>query len=413
MKDLYGLKILFLLLFLYSYPLPGQWMQIKGPGDGGAGGLALTTDSSGTTKLLTIANTKVYLTTDNGDSWENITSGLPEYTSILAIRGNNIFAGMCCGQGIFVSTNNGTSWTQSNSGLPEQVEIYDIFLYNNKVFAGTHHGAYCSENNGASWSPANSGLPKGCSIVAFAANETNIFAAIAWWGIYRSSDSAKSWVKLTSGLPLSFCAAALTSTGSNIFAGTDKGVFLSTDNGESWKSASAGRLDYSFIYQLAAGGKNIFAEIGLGILLSTDNGANWENITADLPINTSFSSIAISSIYIFAGSNSGLWRRPLSEITAVKDSPEVILPTGCILEQNYPNPFNPSTKIKYSVPAEVAIKLSVYNTLGEEVSVPLNKTVTAGIHEITFNADALPGGIYFYQIRAGSFIETKKMILLR
>ena len=90
-----------------------------------------------------------------------------------------------------------------------------------------------------------------------------------------------------------------------------------------------------------------------------------------------------------------------------------IIPIEFTLYQNYPNPFNSSTNIKYSVPENGFVKLSVYNLVGEEVSVLVNETVDAGFYEIEFNANALPSGIYFYRLRAGEYINTKKMILMK
>jgi len=83
------------------------------------------------------------------------------------------------------------------------------------------------------------------------------------------------------------------------------------------------------------------------------------------------------------------------------------------LFQNYPNPFNPGTNIKYSVPENGFIKLAVYNLIGEEVNVLVNGQVNAGFYEIEFDAALLLSGIYFYQLRASSFVETKKMVLMK
>jgi hypothetical protein len=83
------------------------------------------------------------------------------------------------------------------------------------------------------------------------------------------------------------------------------------------------------------------------------------------------------------------------------------------LEQNYPNPFNPSTIIKYSVPETGSIKLSIYSVIGEEAAVLVDGIVQAGFYEITFDASNLPSGVYFYRLQAGSFVETKKMLLLK
>ena len=92
---------------------------------------------------------------------------------------------------------------------------------------------------------------------------------------------------------------------------------------------------------------------------------------------------------------------------------EVNGPLTFALDQNYPNPFNPSTLIKYSVPENGFVKLSVYNLIGEEVSVLVNETVDAGFYEVTFNAANLPSGTYFYRLQAGNTVQVKKMILLK
>jgi len=92
---------------------------------------------------------------------------------------------------------------------------------------------------------------------------------------------------------------------------------------------------------------------------------------------------------------------------------EVNIPDGFVLNQNYPNPFNPSTKISYSVASDVFVSLKLYDFLGKEVNALVNETKVAGIYEVTFDASNLPSGTYFYTLRAGDFISTKKMILLR
>ncbi|MCW9065935.1 MAG: T9SS type A sorting domain-containing protein [Ignavibacteriaceae bacterium] len=97
------------------------------------------------------------------------------------------------------------------------------------------------------------------------------------------------------------------------------------------------------------------------------------------------------------------------------------LPSGFNLSQNYPNPFNPSTAIKYTIPSVIAsgtkqsqfVTLKVYDLLGNEVVTLINEEKSAGSYEVNFNAAGLPSGIYFYKLQAGSFIETRKMVLLK
>ena len=89
------------------------------------------------------------------------------------------------------------------------------------------------------------------------------------------------------------------------------------------------------------------------------------------------------------------------------------MPIEFSLEQNYPNPFNPVTIIKYSIPKESDVSLVVFNTLGEEVAVLVNESKRIGNYEVEFNAATLTSGVYFYQIQTGSFIQVRKMVLLK
>ncbi|MGE5846866.1 MAG: sugar-binding protein [Ignavibacteria bacterium] len=95
------------------------------------------------------------------------------------------------------------------------------------------------------------------------------------------------------------------------------------------------------------------------------------------------------------------------------DDGKSLLPKEYGLSQNYPNPFNPSTVINFALPKQAAVELAVYNLLGEKVAQVINQEMNAGYHSVTFDASALPSGIYFYRINAGSFTQTKKLMLLK
>ena len=88
-------------------------------------------------------------------------------------------------------------------------------------------------------------------------------------------------------------------------------------------------------------------------------------------------------------------------------------PNKFALLQNYPNPFNPSTIISYSVPQGEFITIKIYNLIGQEIKTLVNKYQNAGSYNVTFNANNLPTGIYFYQMQAGSFKSVKKMVLIK
>jgi hypothetical protein len=90
-----------------------------------------------------------------------------------------------------------------------------------------------------------------------------------------------------------------------------------------------------------------------------------------------------------------------------------MIPDVYALEQNYPNPFNPNTTIKFAVPKESIVNLSIYNVLGELVSTLVDEEMIPGYYEYKFNASNLASGVYLYRIKAGDFVETKKMVLLK
>jgi len=89
------------------------------------------------------------------------------------------------------------------------------------------------------------------------------------------------------------------------------------------------------------------------------------------------------------------------------------VPTALRLYHNYPNPFNPSTTIRYSLPQRSHMSLAVYNTLGQQVVQLVNGEVDAGYHDVKFDASNLPSGVYLYRLHAGSFVETKTLLLLK
>ncbi len=88
-------------------------------------------------------------------------------------------------------------------------------------------------------------------------------------------------------------------------------------------------------------------------------------------------------------------------------------PVKFSLEQNYPNPFNPTTAIKYSIPQSSKVTIKVFDVLGNEIQTLVNEEKSAGSYELNWNASNLSSGVYYYQMTAGNYISTRKMILLR
>ena len=96
----------------------------------------------------------------------------------------------------------------------------------------------------------------------------------------------------------------------------------------------------------------------------------------------------------------------------------IVSPTTFTLYQNYPNPFNPITSLRYDLPEQALVTLTVYDMLGREITQLINTTREAGYSSVQWNATDMHGkpvsaGVYLYQIRAGEFVQTRKMVLLK
>ena len=99
--------------------------------------------------------------------------------------------------------------------------------------------------------------------------------------------------------------------------------------------------------------------------------------------------------------------------TPVEETPQSYQPSTIRLYQNYPNPFNPTTTIRYELARPGPVRLTVYNVLGQQVSVLVNTRQAAGSHQVTFNASRLGSGVFFFQLQAGDKVLVKKMLLMK
>lgn len=100
-------------------------------------------------------------------------------------------------------------------------------------------------------------------------------------------------------------------------------------------------------------------------------------------------------------------------VSSVDDRPDNQVPVQTKLNQNYPNPFNPTTHIGFQISDRGFVSLKVFDVLGEEITTILNEEKSVGSYEVEFDASNLPSGIYFYQLKTGNYIQTKKLLLLK
>jgi hypothetical protein len=101
-----------------------------------------------------------------------------------------------------------------------------------------------------------------------------------------------------------------------------------------------------------------------------------------------------------------------SQISGIK-SFEKMDPNNFVLYQNYPNPFNPSTVIRYKLSVNSFVSLTVFDALGNQVASLANEVKPAGSYEVNFNSSKLSSGVYYYRLKAGNYIDTKKFVLIK
>jgi hypothetical protein len=252
-----------------------------------------------------------------------------------------------------------------------ETKVRAIVENNGEVFVGTNSGVF--QLNGSSWDEKNFGL-----------TNTNITALASFSGY--------------------------------LFAGTSQGsiggVYISSDNGNNWTLS----LNNPFITSFLTIGSTIFVGCyGDGVWRSTNYGNTWAQINDGFGSGAYYVlSLGSDNQYIFAGTSAScIWRRPLSQVVTDMDAELITQPSEFTLEQNYPNPFNPSTSIHYAIGTRQFVQLKVYDVLGNEIATLVEEFKPAGSYEIDFNASQLSSGLYMYKLKAGEFISTKKMILIK
>jgi hypothetical protein len=100
-------------------------------------------------------------------------------------------------------------------------------------------------------------------------------------------------------------------------------------------------------------------------------------------------------------------------VVSVKEATTNNISRTYTLFQNYPNPFNPTTTISFSLPSKSFVTLKMFDVLGKEVASIVSEEMSQGSYSMQWNASNMPSGVYFYRLQAGSFTETRKLVLLR
>ena len=331
-----------------------------------------------------------YYSTNDGTSWnwEGSSSGLTKAPLSLAVNSlGNIFAGTS-GSGIFKSTDLGVSWTQMNTNLGSLYINTIAINTSDVIYAGTTNGIYTSTDNGSHWVSNNSGLTNtDIRSIAFDPSSTNVFA-----GAYKSDGTGGIWQSVAT-LPVELTTFTVSKRGNTAFL--------------QWNTATEIN-NYGFDVEKRAIGKSEWNKIGF----IKGNGTCTE--PHEYSFIDNFLAQGKYSYRLKQIDNNGSFKYSIS--IEVDNN---FTPTVFSIFQNFPNPFNPNTVIRYSLPFESNVRLTIYNSLGQMIEVPVYENQQSGIHEINFNGAKLSSGIYFYNLQANStdgnhnYNTTMKMLLIK
>ena len=390
-----------------------QWVQTSGPN--------YTVQSFGVIGQNLFAGTShgVFLTTNSGTTWTKVNTGLADTgVSALAAIGSNLFA--ATGSGVFLTTNNGTSWKQMNNGLTD-TSIYKLAVVGTNLFGATSgSGIFVSTNNGTSWTTANGSVFQNAYIQLLSGAGTSLFASTSTNNIiYRSTDNGANWALADSGL---LTANVITQSGSNFIAGGVAGVYLSTNNAASWTQLTTDwGIQSTQPVGFATEGTNVFGVYYAAVLVGKNNGTTWSEVLPPFTLNDPLNAIAVIDTNLFVGTDNNtafikgttVWRLSVPGITTGVRNEAVSTPKNFVLEQNYPNPFNPSTTISFALPTRATVSLKIFNLLGQEVATLASGEKEAGTYSVQWNASNVSSGEYFYRLDAGSFMQVKRLMLLK
>ena len=297
----------------------------------------------------------VYVSAD-GQTWLRGT-GLDSAVSYFAASGTTLFAGTYA-DGVFRSTDNGQSWTAVNTGLTNK-SVWALATIGANVFAGTEgDGVFRSTDNGANWTAINAGLPRdGDGAIysyALAANGTSLFAGVIGEALFRSEDNGQTWTRSDRGISPPFYFT-LHAGGGNLYTSGDAamGCYRSANNGQDWAPLNAG-LDNRFITTFNVSGANLYGTTyGGGLFVSTALVNRAATVSA-----ASYAATAIADKTIVAAYGVNLATR--TEIASTLPLPTTLAGTSIKVrdsngvERLAPLYFVSAGQINYQIPAGTA-----------------------------------------------------------
>ncbi|MCW8803092.1 MAG: T9SS type A sorting domain-containing protein [Ignavibacteriaceae bacterium] len=368
---------------------------------------------------------------DSGKTWQTLQTPVTnDLNDLYMFNDSTILAVGTLGNMIF-SVDGGTDWNTTTYPLAE--DFYSVSFSGDK---GIYGGSSQTILNGTfyggaiAWLTAQTGLFGGgfwgaymlSPQIGFVAGENSIFQPL--FGV--STDSGHSWdftafyLNSSEGRATGIDFTDLNTgyVSARVWDGTGA-IAKTTDGGSSWTSTIFTNPLWSIDFPISGTSLVGFAVGDQGTILKTyDAGINWFPQQSGTTLGLNKVQFKDFDLGFAVGENGIILRTTTGgePVTIVENENQS--PHSFQLFQNYPNSFNPSTKIKFTIPSYVKsemsnVTLKVYDVLGNEVVILVNEEKTAGEYEVEFDGTGLPSGIYFYQLEAGEYSETMKMVLMK
>ena len=257
------------------------------------------------------------------------------------------------------------------------------------------------------------GLPSG-GLWALAVAGSGAFVAGTDDGIYRSTNSGGFWTQVNNASHATTPALLAIDDGRTFAGTTGNGLYYSSNSGATWSSASGG-LTSSNVSAIVQNADGIFfaATPDSGIFRSENGGSSWT------PFNDGLTNMNINAMvidqkgYLYVGTaGRGLFRTIESTVLSVREISNN-MPERFLLAQNYPNPFNPVTRVEFQIRNRGFVTLKIYNILGNEVATLVSEELQPGTYSTSWDASGYPSGVYFSRLQSGSFVQSRKIVLLK
>lgn len=363
----------------------------------------------------------LFYTSDLGASWkQTINSNVFPFVKNIINVNDTIFlvsSDWTYDCKVIMSSDSGSSWVQRNNGI-DGGEITSIAWSKGFLYASTSYGLFKSSNRGLQWTLLTNGLPNNGrpNVSSVAAMDSFVVAANGENQIYRSIDAGEHWTAVSVPDQLTPPIIKVSVVDTVIYAGCSEVnvVFNSYDKGATWRPFNIPYFNGN-VEDITGNKDSLFIAVTYSGIIAQCGNVGAKLISSDI-MNPDIRSVYYSNGRLWVGTwGSGIFRNiDSSEVTySPSTSDPTNFPKSIVLKQNYPNPFNPSTTISFSLPAKAVVSLKIYDIIGRDIETLVFKELSAGIHSVQWNAKRLTSGIYFYRLQTASFVQTKKLLLLK